>query len=169
MAPANNILRASIPSLAAFEHRPQAPKMPAGGLTAHNALTAHPPQRKSGHFRCPQPSTHGIYGRAKPPMRHIRGEKGKIRGHLGLLALLRLARQSPYALPPAGKKTSGAFQLIATSLTEYAARRSTAQSYFSRPCGPRPQHSRRRDRRPRLPASWSQCHPDRGCAAKASP
>jgi hypothetical protein len=139
MAPANSSLRASVPSLAAIEHlrrellawqaaqrapsaesveppfgpRTEAPKMPAGGINAHL------PQRKSGHFRCPNPSTRSLCGRAKPPMRHIRRRASKIRVHVGLLALLRLARQSPYALAAANKKTSGAFQLIATSLTEY--------------------------------------------------
>ena len=163
MAPANNSLRPSIPSLAAIEHRrrellawraaqraspgeplddppggenpyleedrqlaenlqpsgpsAEAPKMPAGGINAHNALNAHPPQRKSGHFTPPRASTRSLCRRARL---HVGNRESKIRGHVGLFALLRLARQSPYALAAASKKTSGAFQLIATSLTEYA-------------------------------------------------
>jgi hypothetical protein len=139
MAPANSFLRGSIPTLAAIEHSrrqllacpgadapppfplsPRASKMPAGGISALNALIAHPPQRKSGHFRCPRPSTRSLCGRAKPHIRPVRWGASTIRGHVGSLALLRQSHQPPYVLAAASKKTSGAFQLIATSLTEYA-------------------------------------------------
>jgi hypothetical protein len=87
--------------------------MPASGF---NALNAHSPQRKSGHFRHPQASTRSLCGRAKPHMRHIGWRASKIRGHVGVTCAAGTRGPiAPIALRVGGRqKTSGAFRLIAT-------------------------------------------------------